>query len=290
MKRRRLIVNADDFGMSKGVTDGIVQAHLEGVVTSTSLMANMPCSEYAASLRSSVPMLCIGVHLTLSQGRPVLPPERIPTLVDSNGAFHEYSEAIRRLKRREFLPSEMEAEFRAQIAWLKARGINPSHADSHHHTHLYPCSIGAYRAALLKEHIPYSRAPRHWSYPAAGLVGGPHGGGTIRRVMVSAYMEYLQRVSLRKFILPKSSVTAHPEFQRKWANIGEGWSQTLRNLPAGDFELGCHPGFPESNLSEADAIADRREIELRFLMSQEIKDVIAQREIHLIRFTDLNEN
>ncbi len=288
MKPRRLIVNADDFGLNKGVTDGIVRAHLEGVVTSTSLMANMPGREYATSLRSSVPGLSIGVHLTLTQGRPVLPPEQLSSLVDSKGYFYSYPEAIRRFKHRRASSKEIEAEFRAQICWLKEHGIAPSHADSHHHIHLYPCSIGAYRAAIVKEGIPYSRAPRHWSYPAVGIIGGPHGGGTIRRLAVSAYMEYLQRITLRRMILPKSCVTAHPRFQHKWTNIAEGWSQILNNLPPGDFELGCHPGLLDNSASQPDEIADRRALELLVLTSQEIKDIIANREIQLIRFPDLN--
>lgn len=283
----RLIVNADDFGLSKGVTDGIARAHREGIVTSASMMANQPASEYAVAMLPELHNLCIGVHLTLSQGRPILPAEQVPSLVDANGEFYGQSEVIRRLSRWVLSTSEIEAEFRAQIQWLKHRGIALTHADSHHHTHLYPNSIGPYCAALRAEGITRSRAPRHWSWPAVGRVGGPHGGSTATRLMKSAYMEYIQRVTLRRFQLPDSCVTAHPRFQRNWNEIGEGWTLSLKNLPAGNFELGCHPGFSGTGLMATDDLAGRRELEFEVLTSQKMKDMIASRKIELIRYTDL---
>jgi chitin disaccharide deacetylase len=286
-KQTRLIINADDFGLNKGVTDGIAQAHREGVVTSTSMMANQSASEYAAAMLRELPDLSVGVHLTLSQGRPILPAASVPTLVDAHGEFYGQSEVIRRLSRWMFSTSEIEAEFRAQILWLKQRGIALTHADSHHHIHIYPSSIGSYCAALRAEGITRSRASRHWSWPAVGRMGGPHGGGTATRLLKSAYMEYVQRVTLRRFQLPDSCVTAHPRFQRNWNEIGRGWTLSLKNLPAGDFELGCHPGFSETGLNSVDELEGRRELELQVLTSQEISGMIASRQIELIRYTDL---
>jgi chitin disaccharide deacetylase len=287
VSKTRLITNADDFGLSKGVTDGIVQAHREGVVTSTSMMANQPASEYAAALRPELPELCIGAHLTLSQGRPILPADRVPSLVNTHGDFYGQPEVIRRLFRWMFSTTEIEAEFRAQIRWLKKHGITLTHADSHYHMHLYPNSIGAYCAALQAEGITRSRAPRVWCWPRAGRIGGPHAGGTASRLMKSAYMEYIQRITLRQFQLPDYCVTAHPMFRRLWNRIGEGWGLALENLPDGTFELGCHPGFSDPNFTETENFASRRELELSVLTGQLIKDVISSKKIQLIRYTDL---
>jgi chitin disaccharide deacetylase len=283
----RLIINADDFGLTKGVTDGIARGHRQGVVTSTSMMANQSASAYAAALLPELPELSVGVHLTLSEGRPVLPAGHVPTLVNASGEFYGQSEVTRRLSRWKFSTSEIESEFLAQIRWLKNLGVTLTHADSHHHMHIYPNSIGPYCAALRAEGITRSRAPRHWSWPAVGRIGGPHGGGTITRLMKSAYMEYVQRVTFRPFQLPDSCVTAHPMFQRNWSRIEEGWALTLQNLPAGTYELGCHPGLKDPDFFEADDLATRRELELRILTGPQISSTISDRKIKLIRYTDL---
>src|SRR4030043_336716 len=87
MKRKMLIVNADDFGMSEEISDGIITAHLEGIVTSTSLMVNMPDAKRAVRLAQQTPSLDVGMHLNMTEGHPVLPPEKVPTLVNNTGEF-----------------------------------------------------------------------------------------------------------------------------------------------------------------------------------------------------------
>lgn len=95
----RLIVNADDFGWSRSITDGILCAHREGIVTDTSLLANQPASEYGISQLPSVPRLGVGIHLNLCSGAPVLPAEQVPSLVGADGNFHSAPEMLRRLAR-----------------------------------------------------------------------------------------------------------------------------------------------------------------------------------------------
>src|SRR4030066_295788 len=87
MKKKMLIVNADDFGMSEEISDGIITAHLEGIVTSTSLMVNMPDAKRAVRLAQQTPSLDVGMHLNMTEGHPVLPPEKVPTLVNNTGEF-----------------------------------------------------------------------------------------------------------------------------------------------------------------------------------------------------------
>jgi predicted glycoside hydrolase/deacetylase ChbG (UPF0249 family) len=144
MTGARLIVNADDFGMSRGITDGIILAHRYGFVRSTSLMVNMPAAEYAVSRAAAVPQLSIGVHLNITAGRPVLPSEKVPSLVDATGRFHGAAKMSRKLWQWRAARSEIEAEFRAQIQWMKERGVAPTHADSHQHMHIYPAAIGPF--------------------------------------------------------------------------------------------------------------------------------------------------
>src|SRR5262249_22987939 len=112
---RALIVNADEFGLTEHVNYGIVEAHQHGAVTSTTMLANMWAFDHAAGLARAHPTLAVGVHLNLTHGRPVLPPARVPTLVDQDGHFYRRSPFIRRLLRREVRIDEVIAECRAQI-------------------------------------------------------------------------------------------------------------------------------------------------------------------------------
>lgn len=140
---KRLIINADDFGFTCDVNAGILQAHREGVVTSTTLMANGDAFEDAVRLARQTPTLDVGCHLVLVQGHSVLhgrplPETPIQLILHKIDAY---------------------AELRAQIQKILAAGIRPTHLDSHKHTHLLP---GVFRAVvrLAQEFsIPYVRRP-----------------------------------------------------------------------------------------------------------------------------------
>jgi len=136
---KRLVINADDFGLCEGVNKGILQAYADGVLTSTSLMVNMPASEQAAGLARKTAGLGIGVHLNLTEGRPVSDAACIGALVDSSGGF-AYSPG--RLALRSLFSSDIrvaiEAELTEQVKWVIRRRIKPTHLDSHKHVHCFP--------------------------------------------------------------------------------------------------------------------------------------------------------
>src|SRR5262245_49085000 len=127
--RKRLIINADDYGLSRGITEGILLTHRKGLLTSASLMVNQPATEYAVRKAPEAPQLGIGIHLNLTEGKPVLPKERVPTLVNPAGEFPGPAEMGRRLLRWRASTAEIEAEFRAQIRLMKSLGLVPTHAD-----------------------------------------------------------------------------------------------------------------------------------------------------------------
>src|SRR5580704_7573804 len=186
MKEKRLIVNADDFGMSRGVSDGIIQAHLHGFLSSTSLMPNMPAAEYAASCLGRVPGLGVGVHLNICQGRPILPSREVESLVDARGDFHAPAIQAHKVWFGQTDGFEIEAEFIAQIRWMKDRGIVPTHADSHQHMHMYPAAVKPFVRALEAEEIHCARSPRCSIWPRTNRLGGPHEGSLPRRVLVQS--------------------------------------------------------------------------------------------------------
>jgi chitin disaccharide deacetylase len=287
MKERCLIVNADDFGMSRGISDGVLLAHCHGFLTSASLMANMPASEYAVVLLTKAPELSVGVHLNLCDGRPILPTREVPTLVDSSGAFHSAAVMIRRLWLLQVSGREVEAEFRAQIRWAKDRGVMPTHADSHHHLHLYPAAAIPFARALAAEGIHCARSPRCSVWPKNREIGGPHEGNAVRRVLAQSYRGVLGSTIFRRFAMPDSRVSFLSRDRRNLAALGEQWKAMFRTLPAGIFELACHPGLFERGFSESDRIHAQRDEELRWLTGGEWLDALKESGVRLVTYDAL---
>jgi chitin disaccharide deacetylase len=288
MNDRHLIVNADDFGMSRGITDGILLAHSHGFLTSTSLMTNMPSAGYAVAQLAHVPALGVGVHLNICDGRPILPPTEVPTLVDANGDFHPAHVMVRKLWRWQVSERELEAEFRAQIRWAKVRDVAPTHADSHHHLHLYPAAVIPFARALAAEGIYCARSPRCSVWPKSHSLGGPHEGNLARRLLVQTYRSTLCSTVFRKLAMPDSRVSFLSHDRHNLADLGEAWKAMFQNLPAGLFELACHPGMFEAGFSGSDRIHAQREAELNWLTSSKWLDALKKSGILLVTYDALS--
>jgi chitin disaccharide deacetylase len=129
----KLIVNADDYGYSKGVNYGIIEAHLNGIVNSATMMMNMYAVEHGIELAKQTPTLGLGIHLVLTAGKPLL--DDLETIVDQNGAFHKLSfwndHSTANV-------AEVEKEWDAQIQKFLSFNLKPTHLDSHHHMHMLP--------------------------------------------------------------------------------------------------------------------------------------------------------
>src|SRR5215471_14962749 len=137
MAVRRLIINADDFGLTSGVNRAIAEAHHKGVVTSATLMANSQAFTEAVSLAKSNPKLSLGCHVVLVDGAPVTPPDKIPTLLSSNGSAAQLRDGLVGFawaaQRGHVLEAEIAAEIAAQIGKIQAAGVAITHVDSHKH-------------------------------------------------------------------------------------------------------------------------------------------------------------
>src|SRR5262249_31531018 len=114
---RQLVVNADDFGISRGVNRGIVEAHRQGLVTSASLMPNLPSAEDAPPRATTCPDLGLALPLTLTAGRPLTPPHLVPTLVDADGQFLVLGTLLARLSLGKVRTDEIARELTAQVEW-----------------------------------------------------------------------------------------------------------------------------------------------------------------------------
>jgi predicted glycoside hydrolase/deacetylase ChbG (UPF0249 family) len=161
MIHKYVIVNADDFGLSHGCNRGIVKAILEGVVTSTTLMMNMSATADAIKLAKKHQLRCIGIHLNLTTGVPMMPIKNVPSLVRHEGVMTKENFEL-------FLPlEEVEAEWRAQLRSFIGSGLELTHIDSHHHIHTQPHYIELSRKLAKEYKVPLRGAEEEseWLVP-----------------------------------------------------------------------------------------------------------------------------
>lgn len=145
-----VILNADDFGLSRGVNYGVLDSHLNGVVSATTMLVNVPATEHAVELAKANPSLRIGVHLALTIGRPIL--DNVSSLTEANGAFRK----LAKQRNEAFVdPEDVIREWSAQIDRFLAFGLKPSHLDSHHHMHSWAHIRPAVEALSFKYNLPW---------------------------------------------------------------------------------------------------------------------------------------
>lgn len=158
--RRVAIINADDFGFSRGVNAAIIKAHTEGVLTSTSLMVTGEAVDEAIALARSHPSLSVGLHLVLVCGKSVLPPREIPHLVNTTGNFsnspffaglnYQFNPQVR---------DELRQEIRAQLEKFRSTGLTLSHVDGHLHLHMHPVVLRILVELAEEFEIKFIRLP-----------------------------------------------------------------------------------------------------------------------------------
>jgi predicted glycoside hydrolase/deacetylase ChbG (UPF0249 family) len=283
---KRLIVNADDLGLSFGITDAIFQCHAKGIVTSASLMVNQPATAHAVERLRDHPALDVGIHLNLCQGRPVLAPEKVRTLVGTDGRFLPPGEMGRRLVRWRISSREIEAEFCAQIDQMMSHGLTPSHADSHHRFHIYPAAASAFRRALRSRGIERARSAKKSTWPES-RVASAHAGRFLRRVVVNTYNTILQSAVFRSLRTPDAGIALHPRFRGRLSALPEAWMFALANMPIGTYEIWCHPGFVERGFSDHDPLREQRCLEAAMLVDPLLSELVYQSGIQLITFRSL---
>lgn len=136
---RRLIINADDFGLCSGVNKAVAQAHTKGVLTSTTIMANMPAADEAVKTAKQLPNLGVGVHLNLFEGKPLSKNESVNCLLNADGDFALTPAKMSFLSvARRKVRNAIRTELTAQIQWVIDNGLKPTHLDSHKHIHSFP--------------------------------------------------------------------------------------------------------------------------------------------------------
>jgi predicted glycoside hydrolase/deacetylase ChbG (UPF0249 family) len=281
---KRLIVNADDYGRAPGVSRGILQAHRQGIVTSTTVMVNQPHAQGQLDEALACPALGIGLHLVFSAWRPVLPPETIPGLVDESGFFFDQHTLWARAE--EVSLKSLQAELTAQVGRFAAwTGRLPDHLDCHHFVYLYPPFFQVYANLAAQFHLPL-RIPfppqtdfRRAVQTLFFLEDFPH---DLVRGMIATNTNLLQA---RGLAYPDHFIATF--FGREVLTL-EFLLHLLDTLPEGTVELMCHPGYDDPALASSTYRAER-EMELALLTHPQIRQRITDLGMELVTFSALSD-
>ena len=280
---KRIVINADDFGLCDGVNRAVAQAHTDGVLTSATIMANMPGADEAVKIAKQLPTLGVGVHLNLFEGRPVSKEACVEYLLDADGQFayspsrlsllsigwHKFRNAIR-------------AELSAQIQWVIDNNLAPTHLDSHKHIHSFPAifpivcelarrfKIAAIRWAFEPKEL--SRTP--WPLPSEG------GRERARLIRAMAKMNHMQN---SRFL--KTDCLLGVAHTGK-IDVNFFRAVTLYNSAA-TAEVMTHPGFADGLAPDKTRLLQQRKGELGALCSGKTKQYLKDAGIKLVHYGQL---
>jgi hopanoid biosynthesis associated protein HpnK len=283
----RLIVNADDFGLTSGVNRAIMEGNQGGIITSATLMANARASGAAIDLAKTQTDLRTGCHIVLIDGVPLA--ERLPSLTNGLPRFRtSLKQFAIAAVRKKLDAEEIQREAEAQIRKIQARGITLTHVDSHKHTHMFPHVLRPVLRAARACNIRAVRNPfepmRCW--PAGMVFATP--GLWLRSAGVMAFQMFAAefRRALREEGMASTdgtigiAVTGMLD-QKKLLRM-------LEAVPDGTWELVCHPGYSDADLRAAGTrLTASREIELSALTSVETREALLRHQIELISYAEL---
>ena len=281
---KRLIVNADDFGLTSGVNRGILDAHAHGIVTSSTLMASGAAFHDAAELARQTPSLSVGCHVLLVDAPPLLEFSQVSSLAYENNGTPKFRDSIVRFACLAIAgrldEKQIETEITAQIRKLQTAAIQVSHLDSHKHTHMFPVvfrpMLRAARACGVKavrnpfEPLLFSKS-RNWKRQfQLGVL----------RSFRNSFRHALDQAGM---ITPDGCIGI---VATGGLNL-RTFCALMENLPEGTWEFVSHPGYNDADLARVKTrLHESREKELKILTSQEVKDLLRSEGVELISYRD----
>jgi len=271
---KKLIINSDDYGRTPDISRGIREAHLKGVVTSTTCMMNIPTTADDVKIAlDETPKLGMGVHLVLTMGKPISAPEAVPSIVGKNGNHHKYDAFIANIPNLNM--DEVKTEWRAQIeAFIEAAGHKPDHLDSHHHSSFFTPELFQGMLELAKEYdCPIRNPIAHGDNPTAGMPA-----------VADPMSDHAPR--LMKEFNARSTDTIFVDFYDEGAT-SEELLDILSNVTDGTTEVMCHPGYVDEAFAKESVYNFQRERELKILTDPAIQQAIQANGIELITFAEL---
>lgn len=246
---KMLIINADDFGYSVGINDGIIDSHKYGVLTSTTLMANMPGFSHAVSLAKDNPKLGVGVHLTLTCDKPVL--KNVSSLVQDNGYFHSIGFYEQEFK---IDADDLYKEWKAQIEKVIASGIIPTHLDSHHVNSLPGISE------------VFNSLAREYKLPVRGNYVVPKDIKTTK----GFYTDF-------DSLATNKEIWKHMDIKNLIDSV----------ISYGTVEAMCHPGYIDFDVFTRSSLTKNRTYTVKELQRNLYKDIFTENNIVLGNYQDL---
>lgn len=279
MAAKQLIVNADDYGLTAGVSAGIRRAHSNGIITSTTALMNRPNVEAELKIAAAeCPALGIGVHLNLTSGDPVLSPAQVPTLMK---VFDQHDHGLQRLDLiGQLNMAEVQAEWRAQIEkFVRASGQPPDHLDSHHHSSYYTPELCSLMLDLAREYHCAIRLPfAHLDEPNFIFDDLPID-------LRDRAKQEVSKLLIDAIDVPKPD-HFFADFYNETATL-KTLLELLAALPDGISELMTHPGYNDSTLSGFSIYNEPRSRELAVLTDPAVRNYLAVNKIELISFANL---
>lgn len=277
---KRLIVNADDYGHTRGASEGIRRAHNLGIVSSTSVMINRPAARSELEfVKSECPELGVGLHLVLTTGNPVLPPSVIPTLVRPDGSFYKLDGLLDAMDRIDV--DQVSAEWYAQVELFeKVTGQLPDHLDSHHHASYFTPAL-LEEMLLLAEDVncpirsPFNKEEDQTSSFLPEKLAGQS--ITDLTTLLDKYSPVRPQIFFDCFYGENASRNTLIEIFNRIETADE----------AETFEIMCHPAVVDDDLIQASAYNTGRGNELEILTGPGLKEELTRRGIKLINFRDL---
>ncbi len=292
---KKLIVNADDFGFTRGVNAGIIRAFKSGVLTSTTIMANGDAFDDAAELARANPRLGVGCHLVIVGGRPVAPAREVASLVNGDGQLpRTLTELMRMLIGGKVRVEEIEREFRAQIERVVRSGITPTHLDSHKHAHTHRGVMQALARVAVEFGIPCVRNPFERVFARPRVAGAAQ---AARPVYLKQYA-MTAAVAPRAFSFKRLARGHGLKTPDHFCGVrltglldGEAMRSVIKSLKEGTTELMCHPGVYDQDLESARTRLKReREREMEALIDPATLRCADEEGVSLISYREFRES
>ena len=281
---KRLIVNADDWGLTPGVNRGIVRAFQHGIVTSASLLVTGSAFEDAVALARDLPALNVGLHLALVEEQAVLPPEALPTLVDKTRRLPgTKGEFFKRALLGRISWDEVEREIAAQIARFQQTGLRLSHLDSHQHLHMFPPVFQIVtRLTRGMDHVWIRNSAGPWR-----KLPGVRTGQWFRRVGLNMACLWVRRSHDPPSLRMADGMYG---FEAGGSLSRSALEQILREIPDGLYELSCHPGEGDKETcTRYGHWGYRWAEELEALTAPETRSLLQEQKIELTSFARAQE-
>ncbi|MBM4194602.1 MAG: ChbG/HpnK family deacetylase [Gemmatimonadetes bacterium] len=273
--RTRLIINADDFGLSPAVSAGILEAHAAGSVTSTSMMVGCAGWDDAVARLPGAPALGVGLHFNLLVGEPLT---GAPTLMDRpSGRFASLGQLAARAVGLRLDGAEVEAECEAQCAALERAGVRLTHLNSHRHTHALPTVRHAVARVAARRALPLRKPVESFARFATDVGSQAH-----RALVSAAWLATSAGAAATRAPDHFMGITLQGGTQ-----FATRLSATLDALPTGSCELMVHPGRVDDALARQDGYTWQRELELSELTSLRVRERLRRDGVALISFADL---